>query len=94
MIDTGTDIDTQMPTTSGKFTDLRSAIAKAVAESVPPDKHTAVFAIGEKTSASDAGTFRFGLAHKIGETWQIEGDLAADGKGKHVTGRVMVAGTW
>jgi len=94
MEDTGTEIDTQMPTTSGKFTDLRSTIAKAVEASVEKDKRGAVFAIADTSGQGGKVTLRFGTAIKVNDHWQVMGDLSSDVKGKHVTGRVMVAGSW
>ncbi len=92
MIDTGQSINTQFPTTSGNFSQFKKQIADILATSIEPGQRGTAFVIGELDEHGQAHG-RAGIATKIGDNWRIVTDVSAD-QGKHVTGRVIVAGSW
>lgn len=85
--DTGLTIDPTAGDSLVSASSIRTSIAQAIASSVPQGQHGAAGAIVD----SD-GTAHAFLAAKLGDSWQISTDLTKDGK--HVSGKVMVAGSW
>ena len=66
---------------------IRQSIAKAVSEVIPEGRTGAAVGI-----VSADGSLHLVLASKIGDNWTVAGSLDRDGK--HVSGQVMVAGSW
>ncbi len=87
MIPTGLVIPPATGSTGSAFS-IRSAIAKAIAE-VVPDGHTGAAAV---IVAAD-GSVHAVIASKFADgRWSVAGSLDHDGH--HLSGQVMLAGSW
>lgn len=87
-VSTGQSITGQSPSLSGKFGDIRSQLSDIMNTSIPDGRHVAVFMIAEK-NADAKTTATVGFATKIGDHWQVAGDLGTK-DGKHAEGEVLV----
>lgn len=87
MTDTGLTIDGSAANSFNAAMNIRQSIADAIRATVPEGKTGAAGVVLDVYGNAHAF-----LAAKLGEGWEISTDLTREGK--HVSGKVMIAGSW